>query len=90
MLDQMKLLSNCMVIGDRQKYLTMLVTLRAEVRAQVWFCSQRYVLIKGHSGSNLSRKDNPKVPFCIISTPCKTEVYNGLGPKRVHYLEVPL
>ena len=31
MLDQMKLLKNCMVIGDEQKYLTMLVTLRAEV-----------------------------------------------------------
>ena len=31
MLDQMKLISNCMVVGDNQKYLTMLVTLRTEV-----------------------------------------------------------
>ena len=31
MLNHMKLLSNCMVIGDNQKYLTMLVTLRTEV-----------------------------------------------------------
>lgn len=31
MLDQMKLLSNCMVVGDNQKFLTMLVTLRTEV-----------------------------------------------------------
>ena len=31
MMDQMKLLSYCMVIGDNQKYLTMFVTLRCEV-----------------------------------------------------------
>ena len=31
MLDQMKALSRCMVIGDNQKFLTMLVTLRTEV-----------------------------------------------------------
>lgn len=32
MLDQMRLLGRCMVIGDNQKFLTMFVTLRAEVR----------------------------------------------------------
>ncbi len=31
MLDKMKMLSYCMVIGDAQKFLTMLVTLRVEV-----------------------------------------------------------
>ena len=31
MMDQMKLLSYCMVLGDNQKYLTMFVTLRCEV-----------------------------------------------------------
>lgn len=31
MLDQMKLLSRCMVVGDNQKFLTMLVALRTEV-----------------------------------------------------------
>ena len=31
MMDDMKLLSYCMVIGDNQKYLTMFVTLRCEV-----------------------------------------------------------
>lgn len=31
MLDHMKLLSRCMVVGDNQKFLTMLVALRTEV-----------------------------------------------------------
>ena len=36
MMDQMKLLSYCMVIGDNQKYLTMFVTLRCEVGVALW------------------------------------------------------
>jgi len=31
MVDKMKMISYCMVIGDAQKYLTMFVTLRVEV-----------------------------------------------------------
>ena len=34
MLNYIKLLSNCMVIGDNQKYLTMLVTLRVKVKGR--------------------------------------------------------
>ena len=44
MLNSMKLLSNCMVIGDNQKYLTMLVTLRTEVC--VWVMSVQIPLSK--------------------------------------------
>ena len=36
MMDQMKLLSYCMIIGDNQKYLTMFVTLRCEVGVALW------------------------------------------------------
>ena len=33
MLAEMKLLSHCIVVGDEQRYLTMLVTLKNEVSA---------------------------------------------------------
>ncbi len=49
MLDTMKMLSYCMVIGDNQKYLTMVVTLRCEVRGSCeWSCDIMMVITRGH------------------------------------------
>ena len=44
MLDQMKLLSRCMVVGDNQKYLAMLVALRTEVGVAMGGCGQQNLI----------------------------------------------
>ena len=47
MVNKMKMLSYCMVIGDAQKYLTMLVSLRVEVSLyEVTYILYTYVLVK--------------------------------------------